>query len=85
MNLLIVEYVNFSITVPANKTKHMGVDVTKDGYTPLGVVGITTNTDELSVNRFYLTNNNVAVAFYNEASTEKTTTAAYIWVLYVKN
>lgn len=63
-----------SVTYPCNYA----------GYTPFGIVGIyVSGTEVFSINRFYVSDNNIGVTFENSYTSERSS-PVYVVVLYVK-
>ena len=75
-----------STAIPANTVKSFTFDVSKSGYTPLGIVGFTGNgTSGIVVQEFYITQNNASVYVRNATSNSLTPSSLQLRVLYKKD
>ena len=83
-NILLVENKSKWITASANSSAGETFDITKDGYTPIGVVGVDSEADKLYITSFFVSNNSATIYIKNVTSSE-ITTGVYIRVLYIKN
>ena len=76
------------ISVSANSTKAFQVDVTKTGYTPLGVVGYNwsgTGRSHFIIYNMSLSGNTVSMAFGNENGNARSGMGITLYVLYKSN
>lgn len=77
-----------SVTVSANDTKAFNVDVTKTGYTPLGIVGYDwdgTGKSHFIIYNLTLSGNTVHVAVGNESGTTRSGMTITLYILYQSN
>ena len=76
-----------STTIENNTATYLFVDITKSGYTPIGIVGITgSGTGTLLMNEFFVQNNTTAAIYYrNSSGTNRTINSVTVSVLYRKS
>lgn len=82
------EFSSAQFTPVASSSGNVTIDVTKAGYTAIGIVGVTgTNTSVLSFSDFYLASSTSAKVYYynNSSSSTQLETTISVKVLYVKN
>lgn len=85
-NLLAIEDFTSSFSVSANTDVAVNFDITKSGYTPLGVVFYTLANKDCVPHAIFLTNSTTATFHVtNVSATAKTNISARATVLFVKN
>lgn len=77
-------FTSASQSVEANTTRQLTIDITKNGYTPLGIVGVNSSDNGFNLVYDYLNSNTLTARFYNFTSATRTGAFTFI-VLYVKN
>ena len=83
-NNLIAQNYNQSITVSGNGVKSTDFDVSKTGYTPMGIVGVQTSDNYICMSGYSLSNNTATVRYVNYGSRAITLTCN-LTVLYRKD
>lgn len=83
----VLSVAEFSTTFTGNQSSgNVNIDITRSGYTALGIVGITgSNTSVLSWADFYLTSNTNARVYYYNRSPGSTEITITVKILFVKN
>lgn len=75
-----------TFSIAANSGLDIIVDLTKAGFTPIGVIGheyLGTGSSYLAAYRVAVSNNHVALGIRNYHSTARTGMSVKLWVLYV--
>lgn len=81
----IVEAKSVSFNAPAGRG-NITVNITKAGYTPIGIVGITgSNTSIFTYSDFYVENSTTAKVYYNNTYSTTYDVTLELRVLYIKN
>ena len=84
---VIVENVNYanSDSVPANGVKSFSINVSKTGYTPIGIAGITgSGTSGLVLQEYYMSSTNAVIYFKNTTSNDITPSNIRVSIIYSK-
>lgn len=78
---------NNSDSIAANSYKQFNIDITKSGYTPIGVMGFSgSGTGKLAVMEFYIASATTAVVYLtNSTSAAITPTQMKVKILYIKS
>ena len=75
-----------SISVAANTTATVTIDIAKSGYTPIGIVGIyAADTDVLAIHEFFLGTATTATVILRNTYSAARTTSIRVAILYRKN
>lgn len=62
------------------------IDITKSGYTPLGIVSVDSGRYDFAFRRYLISGNEARVSVYCDAySAAERTSIVSVWVLYIKN
>ena len=82
---IVAEEQEGTFSVNASSFAGLSLDVAKTGYTPLGIIGIDTNSNNLYVGKFRILNATAYVTIRN-ISTSAVNNATYrVAILYLKN
>lgn len=85
-NVLITDSFTSTFTAQPNASGSTAFTITKQGYTPIGIVGITgTTTSILSYSDFYLEDANTAKVYFYSRYSQARQVTLQINILYVKN
>ena len=72
------------VTVVANSVQAVAINCAHDGYKPIGIVGVASNSDVVDVVEFYCAQSMAHIKFRNVSSSNVTLTHAFIFVLCIK-
>lgn len=75
-----------SVTVSALGAETVTISISKTGWVPLGIIGITkagAGNGSLTFTAFYISGNDAVVSFYNTANASRTFTVTAV-VLYIR-
>ena len=73
------------ITISAGSTGSWEIDVSKTGYTAIGIMGFWISSGSITILEWYINNQNAHVYAYNSGSSSLTNAKVRPYILYVKN
>ena len=78
--------VSTTLEIAANSFNNYSIDVSKSGYTPLGIVSLTgSGTGQLNLIEFFLSGNTAKIYYRNNQTAAKSISKMTITVLYKKS